>query len=117
MCLKRCNPSDLANEKAERINELLATVDKTIKKLKGETKIQLKEHYQRFSDEQIEKYRQEVRQRWGDDVLRASEDRVIGMGKERFTALQAEGGSIFKAISDDIPKGFNSAEVQEQVAK
>jgi MerR family transcriptional regulator, thiopeptide resistance regulator len=107
----------LLTKKAERINELLATVDKTIRKLRGETKMQIKEYYQGFSDEQIEKYRQEVRQRWGDDVLRASEARIIGMGKERFAALQAEGGSIFKAISDNMSKGFDSAEVQEQVAK
>ncbi len=79
--------------------------------------MQIREYYQGFSDEQIEKYRQEVRQRWGNDVLGASEARVTGMGKDRFTALQAEGGSIFEAISDNMPKGFSSAEVQEQVAK
>ena len=47
----------------------------------------IKEYYHGFSDEQIEKYRQEVRQRWGDDVLRTSEAGAIGMGKERFAAL------------------------------
>ena len=107
----------LLTKKAERINELLATVDKTIRNLKGETEMQIKEYYQGFSDEQIEKYRQEVRERWGDDTLKTSEARVIGMGKEKFAALQAEGGSIFKAISDNMFRGFGSAEVQELVAR
>lgn len=107
----------LLEKEAERINRLVATVDKTIKKRKGETEMQIKEYYQGFSDEQVEKYRQEVRQRWGDRVLEESEARVIKMGKEKFTALQAEGGLTFKAISDNMPKGFDSDEVQQQVAK
>lgn len=51
---------------------------------KGEAEMPIKEYYH---DEQIEKYRQEVRQRWGDDVLTTSEAGAIGMGKERFAAL------------------------------
>ena len=47
----------------------------------------IEEYYHGFSDEQIEKYRQEVRQRLGDDVLRTSEAGAVGMGKERFAAL------------------------------
>jgi DNA-binding transcriptional MerR regulator len=107
----------LLMKKAERINELLATVNKTMKKFQGETKMQIKEYYQGFSDEQIEKYREEVRQRWGDKVLKDSEARVMKMGKDKFAALQAKGGSIFKAISDNMSQGFDSPVVQEQVAK
>jgi MerR family transcriptional regulator, thiopeptide resistance regulator len=101
----------------ERLNELLSTIDKTIQKQKGETTMEIKEYYRGFSDEQIEKYREEVRQRWGDDTLRNSEARVIKMGKEKFAALQAEGGAIFQAIFDNMSQGFDSAEVQGQVAK
>ncbi len=107
----------LLTKKAERINELLTTVDKTIKELKGEMKMQIKEYYQGFSDEQIEKYRKEVRQRWGEKTLQESEERVIKMGKEKFAKLQAEGGKIFQTISYNMSKGFDSAEVQKQVAK
>lgn len=107
----------LLAKKAERIDELLTTVDKTIKKLKGAVKMQIKEYYQGFSDEQIEKYREEVRQRWGEKTLQESEERVIKMGKAKFTALQAEGGKIFQSISDNMPKGYDSRVVQAQVAE
>jgi len=107
----------LLMKRAERIDELLTTVEKTIKKLKGEIKMQIKEYYEGFSDEQVEKYRQEVHQRWGEDTLRESEARVLAMGKKNFAALQAEGAAIFKAISDNMSKGFASREIQEQVAK
>ncbi len=107
----------LLTKKAERIGELLQTVDLTIKKIKGEAMMSIKEYYQGFSDEQIEKYRQEVKERWGEDVLRESEARVKKMGKQQFAALQAEGGVIFKTIADNMDKGFDSPIVQEQVAK
>ena len=92
----------LLEKKAERINSLLATVDKTIEKLKGESQMQIKEYYEGFSGEQIEKYRQEVRERWGEVTLRNSEERVMKMGKKKFSALQAECGKIFQAIGDNM---------------
>lgn len=107
----------LLSKRAERINELLTTVDKTIKKLKGETSMEIGEYYQGFSEEQIEKYREEVRQRWGEKTLKDSEERVMKMGKEQFATLQAEGGKIFQAISDNMSKGYDSKVVQAQVAK
>ncbi|MDD3265269.1 MAG: MerR family transcriptional regulator [Dehalococcoidales bacterium] len=107
----------LLGKKAERINHLLSTVDKTIKELKGEIKMQIKEFYEGFSNEQIEKYREEVRQRWGEKTLQESEKRIVNMGKEKFAMVQAEGGKIFQHISDNMPKGFESPEVQELVAR
>jgi DNA-binding transcriptional MerR regulator len=106
----------LLTKKAERLSELLKTVDLTIKKMKGETEMSIKEYYQGFSDEQIEEYRKEVRERWGEDALKDSEARALKMGKEKFAALQAEGGVIFKTIADNMAKGFNSPFIQKQVA-
>jgi MerR family transcriptional regulator, thiopeptide resistance regulator len=108
---------NLLTKKAERINELLVTIDKTIKNLKGETKMQIKEYYNGFSDEQIKKYREEVRQRWGEKALQESEERITKMGKERFAALQAEGGMIFQTISDNMSRGYDSDIIQAQVTK
>ena len=80
-------------------------------------KMNIKDFYNGFSDNQIEKYRQGVRERWGEDTLKESEDRIIGMGKEGFSKVQAEGTSIFETIAIYIPEGFNSNEVQEQIVK
>jgi MerR family transcriptional regulator, thiopeptide resistance regulator len=108
---------NLLLKRAGRINRLVSTVDKTINKLKGKENMEIKEYYEGFSDEQVEKYRREVRQRWGEGALKESEARVLAMGKNRFNALQAEGMVIFKNISENMPKGFASREVQEQVSK
>jgi DNA-binding transcriptional MerR regulator len=104
-------------KKDDRIHELINTVEKTLKTLKGESKMQIKEFYKGFSDAQIEKYRDEVRQRWGEKTLNDSEARIIGMGKEKFAALQAEGGAIFQGIADNMKKGFDNPEVQKLVDK
>jgi DNA-binding transcriptional MerR regulator len=108
---------DLLLKKVERLQELMATIDRTIEKFKGDTPMGIKEYYQGFSDDRIEEYRQEVRRRWGEDALKESETRVMKMGKEKFAALQAEGGRIFQAISDNMLRGFDSPEVQELVGK
>jgi DNA-binding transcriptional MerR regulator len=106
----------LLTKQAERLSELLKTVDLTIKKMKGEAEMTIKEYYQGFSDEQIEKYRQEVKERWGEDALKDSEARVMKMGKEKFAAIQAEGGVIFRTIADNMAKGYDSPFIQKQVA-
>ncbi len=107
----------LLMRKAERLSELLVTVERTIGQLKEGADMQIRDYYQGFSDEKVQQYREEVRRRWGEETLRDSEDRVMKMGKERFAALQAEGGAIFQCIADNMSRGFASSEVQEQVAK
>jgi hypothetical protein len=76
--------------------------------IKGATIMQIKEYYEGFSDEQIKRYRNEVKKRWGKNTLTESEARVTGMGKEKFAALQVEGGVIFQTLCDNMPKGVNS---------
>jgi MerR family transcriptional regulator, thiopeptide resistance regulator len=107
----------LLKKRAARLHGLLQTVERTVQQLKGENEMSIKDYYKGFSDAQIEKYRKEVRERWGGDTLRESEARVIRLGKTKFAALQAQGGKIFQTIADDMEKGFDSPAVQEQVVK
>lgn len=62
----------LLQKRRERIDELLNTIAKTVKNIKGEKLMEIKEYYQGFSDEQIEKYREEVKKRWGEKTLKSS---------------------------------------------
>lgn len=107
----------LLEKKAQRIAELLRTVNKTIKKFEGVIDMDIKEYYEGFSDAQIEEYRNEARQRWDEDAVGDSESRVVKMGKQRVAEIRAEGEAIFQAMTDLMPKGAASPEVQEQVAK
>ncbi len=107
----------MLRKKAERIAAALDTVDRTIKKLEGEMEMDIKDYYRGLSDSQIEEYRSEVKQRWGEDALKNSEARVMQMGKEGFEAHRAKGDAIFRAMAELMDKGATNPEVQEQVRK
>lgn len=49
--------------------------------------------------------------------MKESEDIINRMGKADFIKVQAEGASIFETIADNMPKGFDSYEVQEQIIR
>jgi hypothetical protein len=107
----------LLAKRKERINQLLATIEKTIKNLNGATKMDIKEYYKGFSDAEVEQYRAEVKQKWGEKTLQDSEARVQKMGKEKFAALQAESDTIYRTIAANMAKGAESKIVQAEVAK
>ena len=107
----------LLAKNAERTQRLIETIDKTISQIRGEIKMDIKEYYEGFSDEQIDKYRHEVKERWGEATLKNSEERVLKMGTSKFQELQSEGNRIFQAIADKISLGPDSPEVQNLVAQ
>jgi DNA-binding transcriptional MerR regulator len=107
----------MLSKKVERLNELIATVDRTIGRLEGGLDMDIKDYYVGFGEAQIEEYREEVRQRWGEEKLRESEERVMQMGKEGFAAHQARGDAIFRKMAELIPSGPASPEVLQQVAR
>ena len=108
---------NLLVRKEERLRQLINTVERTIGKMGRQTEMNIQGFYQGFSDEKIEEYREEVRRRWGSKVLEESEKKVIDLGKERFIALQAEGGKIFKAIMEGMSEGYDSKHVQDLIAE
>jgi hypothetical protein len=91
-------------KKEESLQELLATVDKTIGNLKGENKMRIKDYYQGFSDEKVEKMRREVKERYGEDALLKSEASVTKLSKEEWASVQAEGEDIWKTVAATWPQ-------------
>ena len=108
---------NLLLKKEERLKTLINNVERTMSKTGKQSEMNIKEVYQGFSDEQIEKYREEVRRRWGSKVLEESEKRVIGMGREKFIALQSEGGKIFKSIMESMSEGYDSKYIQNLITE
>ena len=107
----------LLRKKSDRCCSLLDTVEKTIRKLREGKEMSIKEYYEGFSEKQIEGYRQEVKQRWGEKTLENSEKRVLKMGKEKFREFQTEGGKIFQAVADNMGKRPENSDVQAIIAR
>jgi|WetSurMetagenome_2_1015567.scaffolds.fasta_scaffold381859_1 MerR family transcriptional regulator, thiopeptide resistance regulator len=105
----------LLENKIARFNSLIGTVDKTIQKIKGETEMSEKDYYAGFSREQQEKYKQEIREKYGAKELDESASRMKKWSKEDFAATNREGEKIFTSIRDNMAQGFDSQPVQAQI--
>lgn len=103
--------------KVERLNQLIATIDKTIRNMKGELDMEKNEYFGGFSEEQIEKYRQEARKLFGKEVVAESEQRVRQFSPEKMRQLQQEFDSIITTIRAHMDRGYDHPEVQRQVAR
>lgn len=65
-----------------------------------------KELYGNFSKEEMERYTDEARERWGDtEAFRQSEERVKKMGKEGLRKVLAESGALTEEIAQSMNEG------------
>ncbi|APV44960.1 DNA-binding transcriptional regulator, MerR family [Dehalogenimonas formicexedens] len=108
---------ELLRGKVARLGELLGTVDRTIQKLKGNKKMEIKDYYKGFSEKEVEAIRREAREKYGEKTIADSEAKVMAMGKQKWDALQAEFGEIYMNIVANMGKGPGSKEVQEQIGR
>ncbi len=80
----------MLHERAERLALLLSTVDKTIQKLTEDTMtLTDADLYEGFSQEQIERYKREVKERYDPKLVAESDRRVRKMSKAQWQAVGA----------------------------
>ncbi len=113
----------LANHKKElknqlsRLKQLLKTVDKTIFELKNNQAMMTdKEIYKGFSKEQVESMRHELKERWGEEELLKTEERIRNMGKKGWEDLKAKGEEINQLLADLMDLDPTNTQVQQAVA-
>ncbi|OJJ18747.1 hypothetical protein BKI52_24410 [marine bacterium AO1-C] len=86
---------------ADRLQQLLVTIDKTIVGLQNqEQMITDEELYEGFTPEQKDTYRQEVTDRWGEDKLKEAEDRLKRLSSQQWTDVKAKGKEIELLLAD-----------------
>ena len=77
-----------------------------------------KELYGGFTKEEMDKYTEEARQRWGDtEAFKQSQIRVKKMGREGLNRVLKESGKIVEDIVSQMPQGPESESVQLLMAK
>ncbi len=105
--------------KKNRLDRLIKTIDRTIKKINKEITMNDKELYGNFSKEEIEKYTEEARQKWGHtDAFKQSQERVRKMGKDGLNKVLKASGELTIKIAETMKAGLNpkSNEVQRLIA-
>lgn len=104
--------------KKERLENLLHTLDNTIKTVKGgeETMSDDTNLYSAFDDAKLKEYQEEARQRWGHtDAYKQSQERYGKLSKEEKAALQKEQKQIAEDLAALKGKDVKSDEVQQAI--
>lgn len=106
--------------KKRRLDGLLKTIDKTISKVQHKKNMKDEELYGSFTKEEMEKYQEEARKKWGHtDAFKQSQERVKKMGKDGLNEVLKESGKLTEEIascmkSDEHPE---SEKVQILIAQ
>ncbi|MEK4027201.1 MerR family transcriptional regulator [Pseudobacillus sp. FSL P4-0506] len=101
-------------EKRRRLNQMIATVEKTIQHMKGDIQMSNKEKFEGFDFSQ-NPYEQEARERWGNKAVDESNAKLASMSKEEQDDLSKGMNAIYiklAALRNDPPE---SKEVQTAI--
>ncbi|MDX1991304.1 MAG: MerR family transcriptional regulator [bacterium] len=106
-------------EKMNRLQHLIGTIDHTIQHLAGENTMSKKRLFEGFSEEKQKEYEREARLQYGPEHVNESVRRWNGYGKERQQAIMEEGGDIYLALSSAMQAGkpANDEDVQKLVSR
>lgn len=103
--------------RADKMQQLLVTVDKTIHSLKSKKNMMTdKELYEGFSQEEIDSMRKEVKKRWGAEELLEVEERIQKLGKDGWENHKAKGEEINQLLAEIIDLHPSEKQVQQLVA-
>lgn len=88
-------------QEADRLHQLLTTIDKTIVGLQNqEHMISDEELYEGFTPEEKDSYRGEVAERWGEDKLHEVEERLKKLGAQKWADIKDKGKAIEQLLAD-----------------
>ena len=103
--------------RADRVKQLLDTIDKTIEQLENESMmITEKEMYRGFSKEKVADMRNEVTETWGADELKNAEQNIQALDKEQWAKAQEETDQICTRLGQMMHRLPTDKQVQQEIA-
>jgi DNA-binding transcriptional MerR regulator len=103
-------------DRIERTDLLIATVDKTILHIRGRIKMDSLEFYKGFDEEKLKQYHEQARQRYGDEAMARTKD-WNAYTPEQKNAILGEGQEINLGIAAHMEKDPASPEVQYWIGR
>jgi DNA-binding transcriptional MerR regulator len=104
----------------ERLDKLMATMKKTIATYEGGTTMSDNEKFEAFKQEAIqdneERYGAEVREKYGDDAVDASNQRFAGMTAERYAEMEALTERLHERLKQAVADGDAKGPLAQEVA-
>lgn len=109
----------LISEK-DRISQLMNTVENTIKIYKEDLTMSKKE-FEGFKKQQIkaneEKYGEEIREKYGDDVINSSNKKFGNLTQEQYEHIEKLNEEISEALVNAVPEGKPESAEGQRVAE
>ncbi len=95
-------------EERSRIDRLIRNVEETLEAKEGGRDMEDKDKFEGFKDEKLQEneaqYGEEIREKYGEDTVKASNEKWMGMSEadyDRMTAVEAELKAVLKDAVDD----------------
>ncbi len=100
-----------------QLERLVTTVDQTIAYLRGDLKMDNKQLFAGFSDEQQAEYEREAMRLYDPAIVQASSQRWKRYSADEKQRIFAEGNAVYEGFRQAIPKGAASPEAQAAVER
>lgn len=106
---------DYLTRKREHLGTLISTLQKTIQEQKGEREMSLQEKFVGFNYQDYQKYHQEAVEKYGQEVMDQTLDRQKGREDEATVAFN----QVFRNLAQNLQAGLpiTASENQEEAAK
>lgn len=111
---------ELIQLKKKRLEKIIHSIEKTIITMQNNQNVTDQDMYGSLSQETIDAYKKEARERWGDtDAYKESQRRVAQFTKDDWARIKSETDANLKALVDLMLAGKEPAspEVQAEIAK
>jgi len=95
--------------KREQLEKMIATIDRTISHVKGETEMSAKDKFEGLQWDN-NPYEQEAREKWGDHAVNESKQRVSKLSKDDKAELEREWNEIYRGLAERIGTPVDSEE-------
>ncbi|NLO40635.1 MAG: MerR family transcriptional regulator [Ruminiclostridium sp.] len=103
--------------KRQQIELLIKNVEKSIAASKGEIVMKDKEKFEglkkKMIDENEKKYGKEVREKYGDDIINASNAKLMGLSAEQYERVQ----QLSRSINDSLKLAFEQGDPSSELAQ
>ncbi|MEG1255417.1 MerR family transcriptional regulator [Clostridium sp.] len=107
-------------EKRQQLDLLIANVDKTIASQEGGIKMSNKEKFEGFKQKMIDdnekKYGKEIREKYGDEQINKSNEKVKGMTEEKYEEVTKLANEIMENLEEAFKTGDPAGEQAQKVA-
>ncbi len=100
----------------DRLDDVLATIAKAIAATNEKTNMNDNEMYGGLSRDDMEKYAEEAKERWGSTkAYKQSQERMAKLGKEEQAKLHADSERAVQELADHMAVGFDGDTVQRLI--